>query len=180
MINCLNKIKMPENSAVLIPLEPDELDFLSQKLSKERQSFWTVMRSLLITSIAMPVLALIVFKSVRQTDDMQLLEKDVFPDYYFLLAALLVMLLVGFAGYISYRGSVGKLAKDCREKTKVIEQTTILRKVFMKGSGTCHFYLNSGTKLSIEVLPKDFTFFEPGDEINIEYSRNAKEYFGYY
>lgn len=171
---------MSEILAVMMPFEPDELAFLRRKLNSERQSFWTVMRSLLVTSVAIPVLALIVFKSVRQAGDAQLLEKDAFPEYYFLLAALTLILLIGFAGYISYLGSVGKLAQDCREKMKIVECTTILRKVFMKENSTCHFYLDSATRLSIEVLPKDFVFFEPGDEINIEYSRNAKEYFGYY
>ncbi|HET8574045.1 MAG TPA: hypothetical protein VFL76_09250 [Edaphocola sp.] len=164
---------------MMMPLEPDELAFLARKLSQERQSFWTVMRSLLVTSVAMPVL-LLVFKSIRYPDDAQLIKRAEFPDYYFLIAALLMLLLIGFAGYISYWGSVRKLARDCREKIKVIERTTILRKVFMKENHTCHFYLNTGTRLSIEVSPKDFAFFEPGDEINIEYSRNAKEYFGYY
>jgi len=171
---------MAEIFALMVPLEVDELDFLRQKLLREQQSFWTVMRSLLISSIAMPVLALIVFKSLRQPDNTQFIKRTDFPDYYFLLAALLVMLLISIAGYISYQRFLGKLARDCREQLKIIERTTILRKVFMKSNGTCHFYLDSGTRLSIEVLPKDFTFYETGDEINIEYSRNAKEYFGYY
>lgn len=171
---------MADIFALIMPLEADELAFLKEKLHKERQSFWVVMRSLLVTSVAVPVLALLVFKSLRQPDDILLLHEEAFPDYYFFLAALLMMLLIGIAGYISYRGSVGKLVLDCREKMKIIERTTISRKVFMKGVGSCHFYLNSGTKLSIEVQPKDFSFFEIGDEINIEYSRNAKEYFGYY
>jgi hypothetical protein len=34
--------------------------------------------------------------------------------------------------------------------------------------------------MSIEVTQDDFLKFEEGDEINIEYSKYSKEYFGYF
>jgi NOL1/NOP2/fmu family ribosome biogenesis protein len=98
----------------------------------------------------------------------------------FYLAFIVLLLLIGLAAFLVYNASLKKLLLDLKYKTKIIEQAEITAKKYMKQNNTCHLYIKSPTRLSIEVKPEDFAMFFPGDEINIEYSFHAKVYFGYF
>lgn len=62
----------------------------------------------------------------------------------------------------------------------MIEKTHITEKKYMPQNDSYYFYLDSPTKLSIEVSQDDYRKLDIGDEINIEFGRYSKEYFGYY
>lgn len=172
---------MAEPLKYTVPFEPDELAFIQKKLQNGQQSLWTVMRSLMIIGIIIPVFTMIIFKSLGPENELQAkIWKEEFPDYYYLIAAIAIVVIIGAAGYYSYWSTVRKVAKDFKSGEKVVERTTIMRKVFMAGNKTFHFYLSSTEKLSIEVEMADYQLYRVGDEINIEYSLYAKEYFGYF
>lgn len=169
------------NSIKVVSLEPEEYSFILRKFRKERQSFFSVFKSMLLLGIAIPMLTLFLFHSLKNTNEWEeAVRKEHFPDYYFLIVAGALILIVLFVGVFSYWVTLRKLAKDVRGKQKIIECTTISRRVFMAQNGSFHFYLNSGRRLSIEVRKKDYASYVEGDEINIEYSRFAGEYLGYY
>jgi hypothetical protein len=69
---------------------------------------------------------------------------------------------------------------DVKHQQKIIESVEIIQKKFMPQNQSFHFYIKSQIKMSIEVTQDDFLKFEEGDEINIEYSKYSKEYFGYF
>lgn len=89
-------------------------------------------------------------------------------------------IIVGFATYLSYARTLLPIRKDIARKYKIVEKSEIVRKRYMKENNSFHFYISSPTRLSIEVEAADFTAYDIGDEINIEYTRNAKIYLGYY
>ena len=88
--------------------------------------------------------------------------------------------LAGAGTFISYRNNLYTIQRDLRKGTKTIERTTITRKRFMPQTNTCYFFLDSPTKLSIEVSQEYFDRLGAGDEVNIEYSTYGKAYLGYF
>ncbi len=98
---------------------------------------------------------------------------------YFITLALLSLLFY-IAVRFSRSGELSKIQLDLRQKTKIVERVTIEKKTFLPHNNTFHFYLNSAQKLSIQVEQSDFAVLSEGDEINIEYSKNAGVYFGYF
>ncbi len=99
---------------------------------------------------------------------------------FFVLACIVILLLISLAAYIAYNTSLKKILLDLKYKTKIIEQAEVIAKKYMRQNHTCHLYISSPTRLSIEVKQEDFDLFRIGDEINIEYSFHAKVYFGYF
>lgn len=96
-------------------------------------------------------------------------------------AGVVVLLSISSAGtYISYRVNLKKIQHDLRQRTKTIEVSHITRKQYMPQNNTYFFYIDSPTRLSIEVSNGDFHRLNVGDEVNIEYTTFAKLYLGYF
>lgn len=172
---------MVKNRQTLAPLETEEFNFIVQKLKREQHSFWYGLRLLAIVGVAIPLFGMLLFSLVppdSKPDKNSFVTH--FHNYYYLIAAGIILLIIAFGGYVSYWFTVRRLLLDTRKKQKIVERTVIQRKVFMRENNTCHFYLNSRKKLSIEVQLTDFSFYSEGDEINIEYSQYAGEYLGYF
>lgn len=164
------------------PLEPEELAFLKKSRKRQAVLFSRTLRVLVAIGLIAPVGVGLFLESIRvdHPDSPWIPEDRGFPILPYLLGAGVLILLVILAGYYSYTQTLSKLSRDLREKTKVVEKTEIERKVFMPHNSSYHFYLSSTTRLSIEVDADDYQKYREGDEINLEYSKNARIYFGYF
>lgn len=172
---------MANETVIIVPLEADELAFIQQKLHKERHAFWRVLRGLTVLGLMIPMLTLFLLKTMPREEEWQdKLRETHFPDYYFLIVAGILLIIIFVAGYYSYWSTIRRMVLDVKGRQKIIERTAILRKVYMPQTKTFHFYLNSSKKLSIEVKSSDYSYYQEGDEINIEYSQYAAEYLGYF
>jgi len=165
------------------PLTRSETAFLLRKKNRELTLFRSAIRILLIFAVIIPLIGGILYSlSLQMQEEHPNLEAP--PEegsfLYFVVAFIVLLLLIGLAAFLVYNASLKKLLLDLKYKTKIIEQAEITAKKYMKQNNTCHLYIKSPTRLSIEVKPEDFAMFFPGDEINIEYSFHAKVYFGYF
>jgi hypothetical protein len=98
---------------------------------------------------------------------------------YFISAGILLF-ISGFSTYCTYALFLRNIQRDIRLRTKTIETNHITRKLHIPQNGTYHFYIDSATKLSIEVSQYDFNSYNEGDELSIEYSTHSREYLGYF
>ncbi len=165
------------------PLEESELDFLVTKRNKEQRTFIRTLRTLTLAFVVLPFGAGIVLESIKRANDPEAAipdPKEPYAQYYFFIGILFLLLLLALAGYVSYVRTLKKLVIDIRRGLKTVEQTTISQKMYMSHNDTCHFYIRSAYRLSIEVSREDYDHYQEGDEINIEYGTFSKVYFGYY
>lgn len=150
----------------------EELSFLEEKEQKDKGQFYLIMRIVVTASLIIPFL----YSWYRAFEG----EDNPFsPIYYF--AGLAVTVTVALiAGYILYKKGLYKLRVDLKEQTKTIENTHITRKQYMPRNNAYYFFLDSPTKLSIQVSEADYNNMQKGDELNIEYATHSKFYFGYF
>lgn len=164
------------NNSIIVGQErlaQDELAYMTSKYHSDLKTLKRIFGYLLAVSLSVPLILLLVrFIIYGWIISWFLL--------YVFLVALTMVCLVGLGVWISYRFNQYKLLQDIKIGLKNIEMTVILRKKYMAGNDSYHFYLDSPNKLSIEVSQHDFRFYNQGDEINIEYSPLAKIYFGYF
>lgn len=153
-------------------LSDEELEFLIKKDEKESGLFYRTVRVFMFICFIIPFV-------VAWMRAMNGEEKPFEYGYYFLGVGFL-LLFTFVCAWFAYRRGLYKLKKDISAKTKTIERTRIKRKQFMPHNKTYYFYLDSPNKLSIEVAEHDYQSLDDGDELNIEYSTNAKFYFGYF
>ncbi len=156
----------------LEPLSEDERAFLKRKETRERRQFFRTVQLLLLICFALPF-AMAWGKAIAG------MPNPFSYANYFAGVAILGS-LAGIGTVISYRNNLHTIHKDLRKGTKTIERTIITRKRFMPQTNTCFFFLDSPTKLSIEVSQEYFDRLNAGDEVNIEYSTHGKAYFGYF
>ncbi|MCB0698219.1 MAG: hypothetical protein H6551_06460 [Chitinophagales bacterium] len=153
-------------------MDADELAFLERKDEKESGQFYKVMKVLMAVCFILPFILAWIKAFAGDNNPFSML-------FYFI--GVFVLLGLTFLGsYIAYRRGLYKVRQDVKHGQKTIERTHITRKQFMPHNNTYYFYLDSPNKLSIEVSQDDYHNWEKGDELNIEYSTNAKFYFGYY
>lgn len=164
------------------PLEEEELAFLKRKKDRQQSLFSRAIRTLTVLCIVIPMLAGIIMESLKDPDPQYAIPAETadVPRYYYFIGMGALLILVGLGSYLSYVRTLKKLVLDLKEQTKMVEKTEIVRKQFMALTGTYHFYIQSPVRLSIEVNPDDYDRYQVGDEINIEYSSHALEYFGYF
>lgn len=158
--------------AHLEPLNEDELEFVQHRYHQESKDYLFAMNWLLKVAVVIPFIVGIIYY-IRYSDTYLMLNA-------FLIALLSTLGLCVIAGFASYMRNLYYLHRDTREKTKVVESVYITEKKYMALNNTWHFYITSPVKISIEVSPEDFQRFGVNDEINIEYSRHARIYFGYH
>lgn len=154
-----------------------ELDFLERKAGKQNRVYgllqkWMLAGSLLISFAGG-------WKNIR-SEHPPYETITVFSWENYLITVLCLVVLFLLSIWFSRNSELSKIRKDLRQKVKVVERVMIERKTFLPHNNTFHFYLNSREKLSIQVEEADFMLLQEGDEINIEYSKNAKVYFGYF
>lgn len=155
-------------------MEPDQEAFISRRYKKESKLYIRSMNILLILAVLSPF-AYILLKLLFAEQ----VQKDVLVRDYFLgLGYMLIFfgIIAAFAYYIK----IHALAQDKKHKKRIVERVHIVEKKFMKLNNTHHFYLDSPTLVSVQVTPEDFENFQLNDEINVEYAKYSKEYFGYF
>ncbi|MGN6568328.1 MAG: hypothetical protein ACTHJ0_10270 [Flavipsychrobacter sp.] len=154
------------------PLEDSEMAFLQHQEEKERHAYYKFFRICMIISFVAPFIG----SWYRAFDG----APNAFsPARYFVTTGVLLGISVG-ATIVGYRVNIRKMKHDIQERTKTIEMTHVTKRVHATINDTYYFYLDSPTKLSIEVSPEDFYRFKEGDEISIEYITYSKFYLGYF
>jgi len=153
-------------------LNAEELAFLERKELRERKQFYKVVRMLILLSFICPFV-LAWYKAIDGVP-------NPFGYGVYFLGVLFLLGFSGFALWIVYRSNLGKVRADIAGGSKIVEQVRITRKQHMAVNNSFYFYLDSLVKLSIEVSEKDFHQLSEGDEVNIEYTANAKLYLGYF
>lgn len=175
---------MEEVPSVLMEEEMNggELVFLKSKIQTEQRLFFRTMRSLFLLAFMVPtVIAILFFTSEQKPDPINYAEKsEPFTLQHYFFSLLFLISLIFIAGISTYNKTLKNLKKDEKERIKILEKTWITRKYYMELNGFYYFYLSSKMKSSIRVNEKDFADYQEGDEINIEYSKYAKEFFGYF
>lgn len=157
-------------------MDSEELSFLKEKRETEAKQFYKVANVLMILCFVIPFL-FSWFKAVEGKENEY--EIAFMPSKYFGGVGFLLV-FVGGIMYAVYRRFLHKLEKDIKTRSKTVEHTHIQRKQFMPHDKRYYFYLDSPTKLSIEVSEQDYVNMREGDELSIEYSTNYKFYFGYF
>lgn len=157
-------------------LNIDELEFIERRYRSESKIYMRTMNVMLVLGTLAPLIFCIGALFFMPADDVSL------PRLYrmYFIGLLAMLLFVGLIAFVSYREKLLDYQKDKKHKCKVIELTNVSQKKYMKLNNTYHFYLTTPNKYTIEVAPADFEKWQLGDEISIEYSQYAKEYFGYY
>ena len=170
-------------SCVKEPMREEELAFLKKKKERQQSLFSRAVRTLTVLCIIIPILVGIIMESLKDpVPNPYVSQTEIadIPRYYYFIGMAALLALVGLGSYLSYVRTLKKLVLDLKERTKMVEKTEIVRKQFMALTQTYHFYIQSPVRLSIEVSAPDFEKYQVGDEINIEYSSHALEYFGYF
>ncbi|GBL35420.1 hypothetical protein EMGBS15_10150 [Filimonas sp.] len=153
-------------------MEDDELAFIQKRYLKESKLYMFGMNRVLIAAVVIPFLAALIYYVRFERNDIMIQA--------FLYALAITLIFSGIIAFFSYKRGLLDIKKDLKEKTKIVESALITEKKYMALNHTWHFYLHKAFKYTIEVSEADFDRFEVNDEINIEYSRYSKEYFGYY
>lgn len=156
----------------LEPLDEDERAFLRRREAKERSNLVRTVQILMSICFLLPF-------AMAWGEAIAGRPNPFSPLRYFTGVGILGMLSAGGV-YIAYRSKLLRLHQDLRHNTKTVERTIITRKRYMPQNDTCYFFLDSPTKLSIEVSPEHFEQWQPGDELSIEYTTYSKEYLGYF
>ena len=173
IINFFNFIsKMSLKTIRMEALSNDEINFLSVKQEKERRTFYFGMKLMLIVCLIMPLFV----ATIIHFEDKPVLS---FKEAYWYAQITMVLMFI-FVMMATYTRKLLFINLDLKHQQKMIESVEILQKKFMPQNQSFHFYIKSQIKLSIEVTQNDFLKFVEGDEINIEYSKYSKEYFGYF
>ena len=154
------------------PLSGEEIAFLRRKETRDRRQLYKSVRILLVFCFGLPF-AMAWGKAIVGV------ENPFSYGSYFTGVGVLLFLTLGGAT-LAYRSSLYRTHLDLRHGTKTIERATIMRKRYMPQTDACFFYLDSPTKLSIEVSATYYERLAVGDEVNIEYSTYGKSYFGYF
>lgn len=154
------------------PLESEEIAFLRRRVDREVKQYYKIAWLLMILSFIIPFTGAW-YRAVDGAPNAFSMPR------FFATAFVLVSLSCG-GMYISYRVSLRKILNDIRQGTKTVEQTHITRKAFVPSNDTYYFYLDSPTKLSIEVSSADYHNMSSGDELSIEYTTHSKLYLGYF
>lgn len=158
-------------------LNQEELAFLKTKVKKETSLYARIFGIMLVGAILISFAG--AWENI-QKEGIKAIPITIFSwQNYFITLALLASIF-----YLSIRvlksTELSKVKRDLRQKTKIVEKVIIKKKTYLPHNNTFHFYLNSLQKLSIEVQENDFHQLSEGDEISIEYSKNAGIYFGYF
>lgn len=158
-------------------MNDSELAFLKKKAGKESRVYQKILKIMLLGAVVFSFAG--AWENI-QNEGRLLGTETVFSWENYFITLLILSVIFFLTLRISRNSELAQIHKDLRQKTKIIERVIIKRKTFLPHNNTFHFYLNSVIKLSIEVDENDFAHLSEGDEISIEYSKNAWIYFGYF
>jgi hypothetical protein len=165
------------NEQYLEALNVSELDFLKKKAGKQGRVYKLLQQLMVLGAVFISFAG--GWKNIRSEEwPFDTITVFSWENYLITVCCLVVLFLISI--WFSRNSELSKIRRDLRQKLKVVERVMIERKTFLPHNNTFHFYLNSPEKLSIQVEEQDFMMLQEGDEINIEYSQNAKVYFGYF
>ncbi len=153
-------------------LSEDELNFLQQKKNKHHRIFQKITRTCLLIQLISPFLVSTQYPNY--VDEISSIE------LFYFYCAVLTCCLLAICMFGCYMYLLYNLKKDLNHKIKRIEHCLIQSKKQMPLHQRAYFYINSPTKISIEIDEKNFDLYEIGDEINVEFAQFSDEYFGYY
>lgn len=154
-------------------LTRDEFSFLAERRDAEMRQVYKLFRICMVLSFILPFAG----AWIRAAEEG---DPSVFsPFRYFLLVFWLLVVSALIAGG-QYLRNVWPLRRDLKKGEKIVELSTIDRKVFMPQDGSYHLYLHSITRLSIEVDEAAYRMLRQGDEINILYAPHSKLHLGYF
>jgi hypothetical protein len=156
----------------LEPLNAEEIAFLRRKEIRERRQLYKTVRILTMICFAFPF-------AMAWGQAIVGVPNPFSYGRYFTGVGILLFLTAG-GTWMAYKSNLYNVHKDLKRGTKTIERATITQKRFMPQNNTCYFFLDSPTKLSIEVASEYYDRLNIGDEVNIEYSTYGKSYFGYF
>jgi hypothetical protein len=88
--------------------------------------------------------------------------------------------IISFATYSSYKLYHRKIQQDIADKTKTVETSCITKKVINASNNAYYFYTTSRVKISMEVSEEYYYSLKEGDEVSIEYTTHAQHYLGYF
>lgn len=160
------------NRTYVEPLTEAELLLLTNKEHRERKQYFAVYRILMLISFVLPYItswyrayegAPNAFSYIR---------------YFFTTAVLLG--IISFATYSSYKLYHRKIQQDIADKTKTVETSCITKKVINASNNAYYFYTTSRVKISMEVSEEYYYSLKEGDEVSIEYTTHAQHYLGYF
>jgi hypothetical protein len=154
------------------PLEIAEVQFLEKKELRDRSHYYKTYRLLMFLSFIIPFAA----AWYRAYDG----APNAFSAPKFFAGAGVLLSISTFSTYITYRINLRKIQLDIRQRTKTIETSHIVRKLYVATKNAYYFYIDSKVKLSIEVSGNDYERMKEGDEISIEYTTHSKQYLGYF
>lgn len=154
-------------------LTDTELDFLLKKYERETKNFYRVLSIFMIICFVIPFV--VAWVRAFGGDG-----SKAFSYFQYFLGVGYLMSFLAICAWVTYRRTLHKIKQDITQCSKTIERSRITRKQHIQHNNEYYFYLDSPNKLSIEVTEPDFYMLKEGDEINIEYSTNAKLYFGYF
>lgn len=154
------------------PLEAEELEFLVRKEAKDRKVYYTVFQGLMVLSFIIPYAA----AWYRVSEN----APNAFSYLKFFVSAGILLFMSSLSTYLTYRFDLRKVQKDIAHKTKTIEINHVTQKVYFPSKDAYYFYIDSLTKLSIEVSKADFGRMKEGDEVCIEYTTYSRQYLGYF
>jgi uncharacterized membrane protein len=154
------------------PLEAEELQFLETRESKDRKVYYQVYRLLMLLSFVIPFAG----AWYRAYDG----AENAFSLTKFFFSAAVLLSISTFSTYMVYRVNLRRIQMDIRHKTKTIETSKVMRKLYLSVKSTHYFYIDSRIKMSIEVSPTDYERIKEGDEVCIEYTTHSKQYLGYF
>ena len=153
----------------LEPLSDDERAFLKRKETRDRRQLYRSVQMLLLICFALPF-AMAWGKAIAGKPN-----PFSYANYFAGVAILGSLTMIG--AFIAWRNNLHRIQLDLQKGTKTVERAVITGKRFMPQTNTCYFFLDSPTKLSIEVRQQHFDELKVGDEVNIEYSTYGKAYF---
>lgn len=156
------------------PMTEKEVSFIQKTYRHESRIYLKTMNFLLVIGVFSPMaLCLIVLfgKEVPTWRQMAIM---------YAVGLVFMLFFVGMIAVVSYRLKVRNYSRDNAALMKTIEKTHIKQKKAMPQNHSYHFYLDSPVQYTIEVSANDFDRWEIGDELNIEYAKHSKEYFGYF
>jgi hypothetical protein len=155
-------------------LDEEEYLFIRKLYDNSKKDLNRVFIFSIILAALIPIPISLLYNALKKIPTPHLFYQTYLISFLALLFFTLIIL------FFIFEIRVKNLMKDVKHKLKIIEQVQITQKKYVPFSDTYHFYINSTSKLSIEVSKKTYDSFDVNDELNIEYSKYAKEYFAYF
>jgi hypothetical protein len=171
----------PTDASYKMPMDKPEMEYLVKKKNEGVASQFKVLRFLIaviiIISVAAGIGLFIVMKISPEIFDNANTHPDILLTCLKLMLGLTCVVIAGT--YYGYYKTLRKVIIDIRNGEKTIEPCIVIRKVCASENNTCHVFITSNIRISIEVIMDEYNLLQEGDKINIAYSSCSKIFFGY-